>query len=102
MDFVNARDEKDPNLMLDLMAFANNIKQIKEEALKNKYSNFPEDSMNPGWLKGWGVFKNVPWHFADLFISREEAEAFRGTLGADYQVANVSHHIGSNDFIRNV
>ncbi len=87
IDFVNSRDEKDPNLMLDLIAFAGNNKQIREQTLKNRYSNFPEDIMNPGWVKGWGVIRSAPWHFAGLFLSKEEADALQSKLGTDYRVA---------------
>ncbi|TAN66933.1 MAG: hypothetical protein EPN17_11915 [Methylobacter sp.] len=95
IDFANSRDEKDPNLMLDLIAFAGN----SEQTLKNKYSNFPEDIANPGWVKGWGVIRSAPWHFAGLFLYKEEADALRSKLGAGYRVANGSHRIGSDDFI---
>lgn len=55
--------------------------------------------MNPGWVKGWGVIRSAPWHFAGLFLSKEEADALRNKLGADYRVANGSHRIGSDDFL---
>ncbi|MGZ4955486.1 MAG: hypothetical protein ACXV8Q_10275, partial [Methylobacter sp.] len=69
IDFVNSKNKEDPNLMLDLIAFSDNSK----EDLKNKYSDFPQDIMNPGWVKGWGVIRSAPWHFAGLFISKEES-----------------------------
>jgi len=66
--------------------------------MNKNYSNFPLDANNPGWVKGWGVFRGAPWHLAGLFLTEEEADVCRKTLDEHYQIAYGSHRLGSDDF----
>jgi len=61
--------------------------------------NLRPDPRNVGWTLGWGVFRNEPWHFAELFNSREEAQVKLEELGSEYEVAYGSNRDGSDDFI---
>lgn len=61
--------------------------------------SYQADAQNPGWVKGWGVYRMEPWHFAGLFSSAEEAEAIRLEKGAAYKASFGSHRQGSDDFI---
>lgn len=62
-------------------------------------SGFELDGDNPLWVKGWGVYRDSPWHFAGIFSTREEAEQKRDTIGTDYKVAFGSRRLASDDFI---
>ena len=35
-------------------------------------------------LIGWGAVREMPWHFAGLFASREEAQSKADEMGAGY------------------
>lgn len=67
--------------------------------MENNYSNFPKDAINPGSVKGWGVVRMEPWHFAGLYLTEEAANAIQEKLGDDYKVADGSHRLGSDDFV---
>jgi len=62
-------------------------------------TEFIPDPQNPGWVRGFGVFRMSPWHFAGLFQIREQAESVQQQLGENYKVAFGSHRKGSDDFI---
>ena len=50
-------------------------------------------------LKGWGVTRNAPWHFAGIFQTKEEAEVRAKELGADYEVHYGENQEGTDNFI---
>jgi hypothetical protein len=62
-------------------------------------TQFLNDPVNIGWLKGFGVFRMEPWHFAGLFHTRQEAEQTRDEFGPGYEVAYGSHRRDSDDFV---
>jgi hypothetical protein len=62
-------------------------------------AGYPLDSQNEGWIKGWAVYRNSPWHLEGIFLSQKEAEARRNALGGPYTVAYGARRLGSNDFI---
>jgi hypothetical protein len=37
-------------------------------------------------LKGWGVVRTSPWHFAGLYRTKQEADAKAQEMGAGYVV----------------
>ncbi|MDA9529889.1 hypothetical protein ACM42_15965 [Bradyrhizobium sp. CCBAU 25338] len=57
------------------------------------------DPVNPGWVRGWGVLRNAPWHLAALTQDRPRAEEIRSTLGPGYEVRFGSLGPGSDDFV---
>lgn len=61
--------------------------------------SYQADADNPGWIKGWGVYRMEPWHFVGLFSNAEEAEALRSDKGPDYKVSFGSHRLGTDDFV---
>lgn len=57
------------------------------------------DNDNDGWVKGWGVVRNAPWHLAGVYATKDVAEAKAGMLGDGYEARYGSHRLGSDDFI---
>jgi hypothetical protein len=57
------------------------------------------DPANPGWVRGFGVLRDSPWHLAGVFRTKAKAEALQDQLGKDYEVAFGSNRKGSDDFI---
>ena len=49
--------------------------------------------------RGWGVFREKPWHLAGVFRLFQEARAKARELGPDYQVKLGQYHTGSDDFV---
>ncbi|MBS0056948.1 hypothetical protein [Yersinia sp. Marseille-Q3913] len=66
--------------------------------MKN-YSDFLIDPDNKGWVLGYGVFRNSPWHFVETFNTEQEALEKRAEYDSDYKVAYGSHRVGSDDFV---
>lgn len=62
-------------------------------------SNYNLDSDNPLWVKGWGVFRNEPWHLDGLFPTEAEAQERCAQLGGEYEVKFGSRRLASDDFI---
>lgn len=58
-----------------------------------------KDGDNPGWVKGWGVYRMAPWDLAGVFSTAEEAEAVRLEKGESYKAAFGSHLPGTDDFV---
>jgi len=57
------------------------------------------DLDNNGWVKGWGVVRNSPWHLAGVYGSKDVAETKAHMLGESYEARYGSHRLGSDDFI---
>lgn len=55
--------------------------------------------VNGTTLKGWGVVRNAPWHFAGLYSTEQEAKQKAAELGAEYEVHYGENREGSDDFI---
>lgn len=56
------------------------------------------DSDNSGHRLGFGVFCAAPWHLADVFKSRSDADGLRKQLPPGYLVKWGSHRLGGDDF----
>ncbi len=50
-------------------------------------------------VKGWGVVRNSPWHFAGLYPTQEEAEAKAREMGAGYVVRLGEEQVGTGVFL---
>jgi hypothetical protein len=50
-------------------------------------------------LKGWGVIRENPWHFAGLFPTREAAEAKAKELGPGYIARPGEQQEGTDNFV---
>lgn len=62
--------------------------------------NLPHvDPSNPGWVRGWAVVRNAPWHVAAMTNDRARAEEICATLASDYSVRLGSLRAGSDDFM---
>lgn len=62
--------------------------------------NLPHvDPSNPGWVRGWAVVRNAPWHVAAMTNDRARAEEICATLASDYSVRFGSLRAGSDDFM---
>lgn len=72
-----------------------NVKSIGQFAMPH----FPFDDLNPGWIKGWAVFRTSPWDIYGVFPSRVEADVFCTALGSEYEVAYGAHRLATSDFI---
>ncbi|WP_037033013.1 hypothetical protein [Rahnella sp. WP5] len=57
------------------------------------------DLDNDGWVMGWGVVRNAPWHLAGVYATKDVAETKAELLGEDYRAHYGSHHLGTDDFI---
>ncbi|TWI52499.1 hypothetical protein IQ22_03269 [Pseudomonas duriflava] len=57
------------------------------------------DPNDNDWVKGWGVFRNSPWHFVAMFNSESVADSEAIRLGGDYIVSWGAHKLGTNQFI---
>jgi len=62
-------------------------------------SSYDPDDDNSLCVKGWGVFRNKPWHFDGLFPTETEAQARCNELDGSYTVKFGSHRLGTDDFI---
>jgi hypothetical protein len=50
-------------------------------------------------LKGWGVLRKSPWHFAGLYPTKQEADAKAQEMGAGYVVLFGEQLQGTDNFI---
>ena len=50
-------------------------------------------------LKGWGVVRKSPWHFAGLYPTKQEADAKAQEMGAGYVVLFGEQLQGTDNFI---
>ena len=57
------------------------------------------DPANPGWVKGWGVFRLEPWHLYAVRASALDAAAAQLEAGNGYVTGYGSHRTASDDFI---
>ena len=57
------------------------------------------DLDNEGWVKGWGVVRNSPWHLVGVYATKDVAETKAVSLGADYEAHYGSHRLDSDDFV---
>ncbi len=57
------------------------------------------DARNPGWVRGWGVYRKEPWHLYGVYASEAEATAAQIKVGSKYKKAFGSHKIGTDDFL---
>ncbi|MFL6519720.1 MAG: Fic family protein [Chthoniobacterales bacterium] len=57
------------------------------------------DPRNPGWVKGWGVFRSTPWHLYGVYASDATAATIQQKLGDSYSTAFGSHCVDTDDFV---
>ncbi|STR52717.1 Uncharacterised protein [Klebsiella oxytoca] len=43
------------------------------------------DLDNEGWVKGWAVIRNNPWHLVGVYATKDVAETKAGSLGPGYE-----------------
>ncbi len=67
--------------------------------IRSLAQNLPADPDNKGWVLGWGVLRDTPWHFVDIYADRATAEAAAERQGDGYLVEYGSHRLGSDDFV---
>jgi len=68
-------------------------------SIRSLAKNLPADPDNKGWVLGWGVFKDGPWHFIDIYATQDTAQAEATRRGEGYIVEYGSHRLGSDDFV---
>jgi len=59
----------------------------------------PPDPRNPGWVRGWGVYRSDPWHLHGVYSSSAKAAAVQLELGNGYKTAFGSYRSGTDDFV---
>ncbi|BAS57921.1 hypothetical protein NIES2135_26990 [Leptolyngbya boryana NIES-2135] len=59
----------------------------------------PPDPDNPGWVKGWGVVRNNPWHLYAVCMTEGEAHQALREAGSEYEVTYGSHELGYDSFM---
>lgn len=64
------------------------------------FTSLPADPDNQGWVLGFAVVKNSPWHFGGIYAQEEMAAHVAANLGGDYEVHYGSHKQDSDDFMR--
>ncbi|ELI8130095.1 TPA: hypothetical protein ACPZQN_003874 [Yersinia enterocolitica] len=57
------------------------------------------DPDNAGWVLGWAVVRNSPWHLAGVYATKEVAEMKVLEFGDTYQVRYGAHRLDSDDFV---
>ena len=62
-------------------------------------ASYKLDDDNQGWVRGWGVLRNSPWHLEGIFPTKEDAEQRRKALGGEYVVAYGSRRLATDDFV---
>lgn len=50
-------------------------------------------------IVGWGVYRDVPWHFAGIFQHKRQADERAAEMGDGCKVASGRQPIGTDDFI---
>jgi hypothetical protein len=63
------------------------------------FEDLPADPNNPGWVLGYGVVMDNPWHFGGVYASEDEAYENAARLGTEYVVRHGSHRLDSDDFV---
>lgn len=63
------------------------------------FAQLPADPSNKGWVLGFGVVSNSPWHFGGIYVSQDEAERIADHLGDAYEVRYGSHQVDSDNFV---
>jgi hypothetical protein len=51
-------------------------------------------------IRGWGVFRPAPYHFAGLHRTKREAEAKAVAMGPDYVVSYGAQEADTANFLR--
>ncbi|WP_429298873.1 hypothetical protein [Paraburkholderia sp. GAS199] len=76
-------------------------KQFKEFAgeVLPDFTKLPADPSNKGWVLGFAVVRNSPWHFGGIYASEEDAERIAGRFGHAYELRYGSHQIDSDNFV---
>ncbi|WP_312903860.1 hypothetical protein [Stutzerimonas nitrititolerans] len=67
--------------------------------IRSLAKNLPRDPDNPRNVLGWGIVRNDPWHFVDIYGSREVAEVAARRLGPGYAVEYGSHELETDNFM---
>jgi len=57
------------------------------------------DALNPGFYRGFGVYRSAPWHLAGMYPDSDQAKVRANALGDGYQVRFGSNRYGTDDFI---
>ncbi|HBY1580632.1 TPA: hypothetical protein MIQ56_21205 [Klebsiella pneumoniae] len=57
------------------------------------------DLDNEGWVKGWAVSRNNPWHLVGVYATKDVAETKAESLGTGYEAKYGSHRLGTDDFV---
>jgi hypothetical protein len=60
--------------------------------------NFKADPGNAGWVLGWAVIRNSPWHLAGFFDNQADATVEASKLDG-YEARYGSHKLGTDDFM---
>src|SRR5207249_1749695 len=53
----------------------------------------------PGWVRGWGVYRSEPWRLYAVCGSKTDALAMKADAGTGFHVRYGSHCLGTDDFI---
>lgn len=62
-------------------------------------AGLPADTVNRGWVMGWGVYRSEPWHLFGVCASQPDADKLKADAGGQYAVTYGSHRLGSDDFV---
>ena len=57
------------------------------------------DAVNPGSVRGYGIFRMEPWHLAGVYKTKKEAEQKRDQSWPGYEVKFGSHRPETDDFV---
>jgi hypothetical protein len=49
-------------------------------------------------LRGWGVFRDRPWHLAGVYYTEAQATAKASQLGDEYKIAYGENRDSTDDF----
>ena len=63
------------------------------------FANLKADPENHGWVLGFGVTQNSPWHFAGIYSDETDARRIALQMGSGYEVHYGSHRLDTSDFI---
>ncbi|HYP64655.1 MAG TPA: hypothetical protein VEQ16_12235 [Acidocella sp.] len=50
-------------------------------------------------IRGWGVFRDSPWHLAGVYYTEAQATAKASQLGNEYKIAYGENRDSTSDFI---
>ncbi|WP_342649076.1 hypothetical protein [Pseudomonas sp. REB1044] len=68
-------------------------------SIRSLAKNLPKDPDNEGCVLGWGVVKDAPWEFIDIYASKSAAEAEAAARGTGHRVDYGSHRLGTDEFM---